>query len=266
MIAVCMIRRDPHYRRQAFTAGLRKAGYTVRDYGDPKDRNDLLIIWNRYGEFEHKADAWERKGGTVLVCENGYAGADAGGRQYYAISVHGHNGSGWYPDGDGTRFDALGLTVYPWKDGGECIVVRGQRGIGSRTMASPVRWHNNAAAKLSNAQRLPVRMIEHPGRHTAHPPPSEYLSDAAACVIWASSVGVTALLMGVPVFYDAPYWICQPAARRLSDSPDLGNPLRDDALRRYALERMAWAQWSVDEIESGEPFVRLTEYPSFVQW
>lgn len=266
MIAVCLIRRDPHYRRHAFETGLARAGYTLRDQARPTSRDDLLIIWNRYGAFEVQANEWERRGGTVLVCENGYAGADKEGRQFYAMSVHAHNGAGWYPEGDGARFDALGLTVHPWREGGRAVVVRGQRGIGTAQMASPVRWHTNTAAALSKRQPYPVRCIEHPGRHAPNPTPDQYLSDAAACVIWASSVGVRALLLGIPVFYDAPYWICQMGARRLRESPDLTDPMRNDESRLYALRRMAWAQWSVAEIESGEPFKRLAEYPAFVQW
>lgn len=268
MIAVCLIRSDPHYRRHAFETGLKRAGYTLNDSPAalPTARDDLLVIWNRYGAFEARANEWERRGGTVLVCENGYAGKDSEGRQYYAISVHGHNGSGWFPDGDGARFDALGLVVHPWKVGGRKIVVRGQRGIGTAQMASPVRWHNNTAARLAKRQPWPVQCIDHPGRHAPNPPPEVYLADALACVIWASSVGVTALLMGVPVFYDAPYWICQMGARRLRDSPDADYPLKDDRMRRYALERMAWAQWSVAEIETGEPFKRLVGYPANIRW
>jgi hypothetical protein len=265
VIASIAIRTQPAYRRDAFEAGLKRAGYRIAPGGRPERKEDLLLVWNRYGASEHLADSWESLGGTVLVCENGYAGKDELGRQFFAISVHGHNGSGWFPIGDEDRFAALGIELQAWREGGDYLLICGQRGIGTRLMASPPNWHSNVAARL--AKHYAVRVRPHPGRHAPATPLDGDLASAWGCAIWSSGSGVRALAMGVPVFYSAPFWICQAAGQRL---PDTGTgmplPLKDDSARLGAMRRMAWAQRSVAEIEAGEVFVRIRENVAAATW
>ena len=253
MIAVCRIRDQPHYRRQAFVGGLQAAGFSVAQKGDPKGQRDVLVIWNRYGWFEQDADRWERDGGTVIVCENGYLGKDDQGRQFYAISVSQHHHG--LPLGNDDRLAALNVDLKPWRQG-EHILICGQRGIGSRKMRSPANWHIQAAAKLSKITKRPIRIRHHPGNQPPKTPLEEDLRDAHACVIWSSGSGVKSLVLGVPVFYDAPRWICEGAALK---SWDVENPLRDDDRRLEAFHRMAQCQFTVDEIASGLPFRRILE-------
>lgn len=264
MIAVCMLRPDPHYRSDAFISGLKRAGYEMVERGKPSGPEDLLVIWNRYGPYDDAAKKWEASGGTVLVCENGYAGKDENGRHYYAIAVHGHNGSGWFPVGDEDRFAKLGLKVQPWQDNGEGhIVVRGQRGIGPPDMASPPHWHQNMAKRLRGMTDRKIVVREHPGRDRHLEPVGEYLAGAWALVIWCSSVGVAALIDGIPVMYDAPHWICEDGALRFGQDIAL---LNEDAARQKALHRMAWGQRSIAEIETGEPFVTIRERIGDAKW
>lgn len=259
MIAVCRIRPQPDYRRDAFEKGLRATGYRLVENAMPAGPKDLLVIWNRYDAMHRQATDWEARGGTVLVCENGYIGADPEGRQYYAISAHGHNGSGWWPVGTEDRWAALGIPLRPWTalaganpSAGGYALVCGQRGIGSPEMASPDHWHQTAAAYVSKWHPN-VRIRLHPGRHAPTVPLERDLEGASYCVIWSSSSGVKALTLGVPVIYDAPHWICQGAASAMRQSFE--DPTDEERLA--ALRRMAWAQWSVAEIEAGEPFARF---------
>lgn len=264
MIAVCLIRAQPHYRRAAFEMGLRAAGYQLRESGSPGGRDDLLIIWNRYGAFASMADVWERAGGTVIVCENGYLGRDALGQQFYAISVHGHNGSGWFPIGDSDRFCKLGVEVEPYKPFGEFLMVRGQRGIGPPAVASPPNWHDEMGRTLRGGQRLPVKIFPHPGNVDPKPTHDDDLRRAQALVIWSSAMGVRALTLGTRVFYDSPHWICAEAGTPVRGA--VAADTKEDAwgdsfdIARYkALHKMSWGQRSVAEIESGEPFVTIRE-------
>lgn len=261
--AICRIRKDPHYRSDAFVGGLRAAGYTVVERARASGPEDLLVIWNRKASDEPEASRWEREGGTVLVAENGYLGKDKDGIQSYALSAHGHNGSGWWPEGDGTRFAALGLTPAPfqWNAAGH-ILVCGQRGIGSKEMASPRGWHDDAAQRIAKVARSkPVRVRLHPGRHAAPVPLGDDLRGAWACAIWSSSSGVQALMKGIPVVYDAPHWICSGGAIRLRDierNPQLALNT-DEVARLRAFETMSWAQWFVAELASGQPFALFRE-------
>lgn len=265
MKAVCMIREQPHYRRDAFVQGLQRAGYTV-SFGPsprPDSRDDLLVIWNRYGSYEHAAEAWERAGGTVLVAENGYIGKDEAGLQYYALAVHGHNGSGWFPEEDEDRFTKLNIELKPFTSRSGYYLVCGQRGIGSRTMASPNDWHVKASRHLAGLKNPPeVKVRLHPGNHAPVIPLEKDLDGAAVCVIWSSSSGVKALVEGIPVKYDAPHWICSRAATRLTS----GEMLRDEGARLKALRHMAWAQWSVAELATGEPFARIRARLGEAKW
>lgn len=262
MIALCTIRKEPHYRRGAFDEGLKRAGYKLVDRGRPESKADLLVIWNRQGAQEATANTWEACGGTVLVCENGYIGRDDQGRQFYAMAAHGHNGSGWFPVGAEDRFSALGIDLAPWRtDGYELIC--GQRGIGSKEMASPRGWETKIGNRIRATAKV-VKVRKHPGHEPPKTTLEQDLAGAKRCVIWSSSSGVKALTMGVPVVYDAPHWICAQGATRWPSGFDV--PLLDDAARLAAMRFMAWGQRSVAEIETGEPFVTMRERIGEAKW
>lgn len=259
-IAYCLVRDFPCYRRDAFVNGLQAAGYKVetRPPQAMPQHGNVLVIWNKYGDFETMANKFKANGGIVLVAENGYLGFDKDGIQNYALAIDGHNGSGVWPQGDGSRFAKLNIELQPWRKDGSHIAIRGQRGIGSRLMASPVGWEMHTANELGKKTKRKILVKAHPGNgavsDTSH---EQYLQDAHALVIWSSAVGVKALVMGIPVFYCAPHWICAIAGR--AGINELENPLMDDNLRLHALEQMSWAQWSVAELATGEPFLRLVE-------
>lgn len=254
MIAIVAIRDQPHYRRNAFIEGLRRTGYKIEITGQPKSRDDLYVTWNRYGPNETFADLWERDGGTVVVAENGYIGADAQGRQLYAISMHQHNGAGRFPVFPEDRFARLGIAVQPWRTSGDHVLITAQRGIGSKLMASPAEWHRNAERYIAKRTKRAIRTRLHPGNKPATTPLADDLRGAWACAVWSSASGIKALTLGVPVLYDAPHWIAEQCARPLAD---VESPLCDDELRAAALHTMSHGQWSVAEIEAGEPFARL---------
>lgn len=253
MRAVLTIRKEPHYRREAFERGLQRVGFTIGELKAPSSSSDWLVLWNRKrGDDERRADAWEAAGGTVIVAENGYLAKTE--KTHYAISVHGHNGSGWFPVGDEDRFSPLGFEIKPWRLGGSEIVVREQRGIGSTLMASPPNWARKMADQLRRVSKLPVRVVPHPGDKNKGAIDAANLKNAESCVIWSSAMGVRALVEGVPVFYAAPHWICSDAAVPLSKS------------RLASLHRMSHGQWHFDEIATGEPFARIIANRERASW
>ncbi len=248
MKAIIQIRAQPSYRREAFERGLRAVGYTeFHEYKCarhwPNGPDDLLVLWNLMkGPDEAYAAAWEKRGGTVLVCENGYLQRED--KTYYAISTHGHNGSGWYPLGeqDGARrFARLGFDLKPMDGLRELVVVRGQRGIGSKLMASPPRWAEKHAARL-RAKGVRVVVMPHPGDKGKLAADLKMIEQAGVVHIWSSAMGVRALVEGVPVVHHAPKWICAGWI--------VGG-------REWALQNMACAQWHHEEIATGEPFARM---------
>lgn len=248
-IAIIKIRKEPVYRRDAFEAGLKRVGYTVlldaKPIPHPRGPDDLLVLWNKKrGADEDAADLWEYRGGTVIVTENAYL--QKVDKSAYAISTHGHNGSGWFPVWDEDRFKVLGFPIMPWRifpEGYGIWLVCGQRGVGSSLMSSPPQWGEKMLKQLE-AKRKTVKLRGHPGNNFA---PKVTLADdlfsTSRCIIWSSAAGVRALLEGIPVEHHAPHWICASSGGT------------DDRVEK--LNFMAHGQWSVAEIAIGEPFARM---------
>ena len=119
--AVCMVRADPMYRRDACLKGLKEAGLEVVPKLDRPKPGDLVVVWNRYGNYESEALRFEAAGAAVIVMENGYLGRredeyrklfSANGEQLYAMALDHHNGAGRWYVGEPGRWRPL--TVSPF--------------------------------------------------------------------------------------------------------------------------------------------------------
>jgi hypothetical protein len=263
--AFTVIRDDPHYRRGAFHAGLRAAGFSIIENMHGKARpGDVLVCWNRYAKRETDARTFEAAGAAVIVAENGYIGhtADelrkpftASGEQLYAISLWHHNGAGLWEVGASGRWRDQGIELKPWRKDGDHVLVVPQRGIGPRGIAMPDGWAARTVARLKERTDRRVVLKAHPGNGPTVDPLEKYLDGAWCAVTWGSGAGINAICSGIPVFSDFPKWIGMPAALPLN--ADLEQPLTDDRARKAMLDRLAWNQWTTSEIASGEPFRRL---------
>lgn len=248
MPTACLLLRDkPHYRRDAFAAGLAAAGWSVNAQPRPS-AGDLLVIWNRYGVNDDIARDYEAAGGRVVVAENGFLGRDAPGGPWYALSLGEHHHGGAALD-----FSRLKHKPTPWRATGDHILVCAQRGFGSRKMASQ-GWATGIEYWLRHRTKRPIRVRKHPGNSAPVVPLADDLRGAHAAVIWSSCAGVSALLAGIPVFYAAPRWIAEEDAAPL-ERADLERPFMGD--RADGLANAAGNSWSVDEIASGAPFHAL---------
>ena len=269
-----LLRPQPWYRREAFSRGLRVAGYEViEDRVEPARPGDVLLIWNRYGGRHEQALAFEHAGGTTLVAENGYIGAGGsepkfdvhpGGPQphhYYALAKHYHHGRGEWFSGGPERFSALGLELKPWRTEGDHILICPNRSFGVPPQVMPKDWAERTAARVRQQTERPVRIRRHPGNDAPARRIGEDLRNAWAVVVWSSNVGVQALVAGIPVICMAPFWICknatQPYLSTVEDRPNEALRQIEDGIRFDSMTRLAWAQWRLDEIEQGTPFDHL---------
>jgi hypothetical protein len=222
-------------RREAFKQGLSRLGYKTHDgFPDhPKD-GDLLLTWNRIGMGDTAARRFTNAGCPVIVAENASWGNDFLGERWYTLARNYHNTAGMFPIGVKNRWDSLGVDLPAWRTGGETVLLA-QRGIGA---GIPQGWTERAAAEHG------ARIRRHPGTREAIPLESD-LANAGKVVTWGSGAAIKALLMGIPVQSYMPQWI--------------GEQNNTDAGRLSMFRRLAWAQWTVDEIRHGEPFARLLQ-------
>lgn len=255
-LAYNLTRRDIHYRHEVFSAGLKAAGYQVESLPPAKGNpSDVLLIWNRYGQYHDIAKQFERGGGTVIVAENGYLGKDETGGQLYALAIGGHNGSGQWNTGGPERFAALGVDLQDWRTEGSHVLICPNRSFGRPDMIMPCDWASDVRRRLAKLTHREIRVRPHPGNEPPKKPLAADLAGAWAVVIWGSSAGVHALANGIPVFRESPYWIA--AAADSQNIKMIEDPAMDDIRRQHAFERLAWAQWSLAQIKSGEAFGHL---------
>lgn len=229
MRAWLALRNALHYRREAFESGLSAVGFDVRpttpQHFGPED---VLVIWNRYGAGAEAAARFEAKGQPVLVAENAAWGNDFAGERWYSLAQGMHNTAGRFPVGGPARWDSLGVELAPWRTCGETVVLP-QRGIGPAQVAMPRDW----------PARQVGRVRAHPGTRDCVPLEID-LAHAGKVVTWGSGAAIKALLWGIPVESHMPNWI--------------GEQDNTDAGRLAMFRRLAWGQWRLAEIESGEAF------------
>ena len=225
MRAVLNLRYTVPERRAAFEQGLKRIG-------DP----EAYVTWNRLGTADRTAKEYEARGLPVIVAENSSWGNDFQGRHWYSLALNYHNTAGMFPIGGPERWGSLGVDLMPWRTSGETVVLP-QRGIGPIGVAMPRDW----PAKQTG------RVRSHPGRKPSKPL-EEDLATAGKVVTWGSGAAVKALMWGIPVESHMPNWI--------------GEQNNTDEGRLAMCRRLAWAQWDLAEIASGEAFEWLLRSPA----
>lgn len=258
--AYLLIRNLPHYRREVFTEGLQRAGFAVH-YSQPTyvpcpRPGDAMVIWNRYGPNENLARHMTRHGAAVIVAENGYLPM-RDTKKSFALALQHHNGAGRWFIGPEPRIDLLDVEQQPWierrmQDRGDILLLP-QRGIGPAGIAMPRDWIAAVTRRLRAQTNRNIRIRPHPGNAPEKTELTADIQGVGVCVTWASGAGLKSLLLGVPTVFEMELWI---GARGGSfgvntvDQPRLGD-------RARMLERLAWAQWSAEEVATGVPFCHL---------
>lgn len=224
-------------RRQIFTEGLQRLGYEIVDGMTrmPASR-DIFVSWSRIGEADEVARIFTERGNAVLVTENATWGNEFAGRHWYTLARNYHNVSGMFPVGGNERWGSLGVELEPFRTEGETVVLA-SRGIGPAPYRMPHDW----------PARQNGRVRYHPGRNAERAKPlREDLAKCGRVVTWGSGAAIKALMWGIPVESHQPRWI--------------GAQNNTDAGRLSMLRSLSWAQWTLDEIRTGEPFVRLLNF------
>lgn len=253
MKAYIGIREQPHYRHDAFVAGLKAAGHDVMN-GDPHnfDADTLWVSWHRYGRGHDLACAVEAAGGKVLIAENAYLKGRKDGGDYIALASRYHNDAEVIPEGSPERWAAMGIELKPWRTDGNHILVCPNRSFGTPGRIMPPYWADEVVERLRKLTKRPIRVRPHPGNNEPQKPLADDLAGAWACVVWSSSAGVKSLVAGAPVFQCAPNWIATAASSL--NLKMIEDPAMDDDRRLSAMQKVAAGQFTVNEIASGKVF------------
>lgn len=240
--AVCLVRPQPEPRRRAFEAGITAAGYELVASVDPPQRDDVAILWSRYGVASDVADRFECAGARAVVCENGYLGRDWLGDSWVSMAVGHHAGAGRWPRLGAQRWDALGVELADWRDDGTETLILAQRGFGEPRIAAPHGWAEMVQRQIGG------RIRQHPDAVRGVSLEDD-LQNVKQVVTWNSGAALRCLVLGVPVWYAFPRWIGASACRPLSEFG--GEPKRDSAARLAMFRELAWAQWRESEVADG---------------
>lgn len=219
-------------RWDAFSAGLAVLGFTVVPVGAthqaPVARDAVFITWNRFPAANKTALEYSSAGGRVLVVENASWGSLVRGEWLHVARTY-HNTAEMFPTGGHERWDSLGVRLAPWRAPGETVILA-QRGLGSPPVACPRNFLERVRGQ--------GRVRHHPGSGRPAVPLERDLARASRVVTWGSAAAVEALAGGVRVQSHYPHWIAA------QDNTDEG--------RLAMFRRLAWAQWRLEEIASGE--------------
>lgn len=240
----------------AMCDGLKRHGYDVeiasRGFTPPQD-SPFVVCWGwRDGLRLREA------GFNVLVMECGYIGDRI--NHWVSLGWNGLNGRAtWNEPGDnGARFEThFGHLVKPWKHPKGYALIAGQvRGDAALVNVVIDHWCLEAAAAMRK-RGFDVKYRPHPvavrTNRTGNVLAScrlngtlEEALDGASCVVtYNSNTGVLAAVAGVPVIACDDGAMAWPVAAHKLDA-EIVTPDREDWCRR-----MAWRQWTQDELRSG---------------
>jgi hypothetical protein len=211
--------------------------------GGMREDQDELVEWCK------------AEGISVIVHDLGYLNrADRDGQPgYYQLGL---DDIGWVPEESPSpdRFESLDFDLEPLKEGGQGVLVLGQMPGDSQHRLDEdelAAWYR---MKVAEVARGPERVIWRPHPRSADmpaPDPSwdvdvppapleESIRGARVVVTFNSTAGLEAIRQGVPV-------VCSGKAHYAA----IAAPGPDGDLRRSYLERLAWAQWTLDEFRDG---------------
>ncbi len=284
----------PHNTRthllDALARGAEASGATVESGDLFRDVNhriirqyDAHLVYSRMYNFADKViNKCNYLGKPVLVIDSGYVRRG----EYYAVGLGGINYEADFKNANSPadRFNALGVEIKPWREGGEYVLLCGQRAIDITLPCRPCKWAAVMRDVVRSVTDLPILYRPYPSEPKVYARidgtlPSrgsleDDLAGAALLVTHTSNVVINALLDGIPCVTSGhgvaervvtiglkpepeplfPAWARGKAAliRHVLDAPR--HTLPD---RVPFFNDLAYAQWTKDEMESGLPFRRL---------
>lgn len=217
------------------------------------DTTDVCVWGWKMGKI------YKSKGFNTLIMERGYIGDRF---HYTSLGWNGLNGYAdfpEYPDDDGERFYAHGGQIKPWKKSGDYALILGQvPNDASLQGKNLIPWYEEMAKKVTDIYKIPVHFRPHPdcarkginqvvnGTIKSEGSLQEALDGAKFTIAYNSNSCLDSILSGVP---------CVAGDRGTMAwdlcSKDIENIIYPD--RERHVFKIAWTQWSPDEIKEGSP-------------
>ena len=239
---------------EALQLGLARHGVQVHLATSARDAGPVVGCWGwRHGARLHA------QGHEVLVAERGYLGDRFA---WTSLGWNGLNGRASFhlPDDGGQRFERhFGGLMRPWRNDGHYALLIGQvPGDMSLQGRDIDPWYQYMAHSIRLAHpTLMLRFREHPevirhggvcrarGIMRMNGELSAALAESAAVFTWNSNTAVEAVLAGVPAVT-----MDEGSMAWAVTGHSVGEIIRPD--RSAWAARLAWTQWTMDEIESGD--------------
>jgi hypothetical protein len=234
-----------------FIEGLRRHGWQA-EVSNSVERCDLFVLWGaRRTALMDKARA---RGAEICVLERAYLGDRF---QWLSVSFGGGlNGRATFrgPFEDGTRWDRhFAHLMQPWQARPEGYALIMEQVPGDTAVTNVDLPHFYQRARLALQDHMPVKQRPHPNVSprngqvaidAARGSLAQDLAGARCVVTWNSNSGVDAVLAGVPTIAmdkGSMAWAVAGHALEIPPTPD----------RSAWAHRLAWCQWSKDELASG---------------
>lgn len=222
------------------------------------DIKDIYCTWGwRKGKSLHD------RGNKVLVMERGYVGDRF---KYTSLGWNGLNNYASFPDyldDRGDRFRSHGGIIKPWRKTGRYILILGQvKGDASLKGQDLTSWYFNIANKAKYIYGLPVYFRPHPegarrggygsinGVQNIGGSLDDAIGGALFTIAYNSNSCLDSILAGVPCYAGDKGTMAWDLC--MKDIGELYYPEREEKVHK-----IAWNQFSIDEIMDGWPLRKL---------
>lgn len=216
-------------RAAYFAEGFKRAGipYEITDSRERQEGLPVLLGTSMWRGIEATGD-------YLLVDRCSFGDTE----KYVSLvwNAHGRRGDHRLPDHvTGERWESMGRLL-PWRPVGECVVLCGQCETYSPHYPTTAAWYARAEAS---------HFRPHPADPGPYPLPLKTDFENAVAVTLNSSIGVKCVIEGIPtITMDEGAMAWDVTGHSLDDirTPD----------REAWAHRLAWTQWSDDEIREGD--------------
>ena len=255
----------------ALATSLTNAGHTVVYNDNAADVNVIWsVLWN--GRMSQNKAVWQQKKPTIVL--------EVGGIQRgttWKVGLNGINRDAYFgPNNNNSdRYRLLGLSLKPWRDNGEYILICGQHDKSLQWQGMPrmSNWVMNTIDEIQTYTDMPIVFRPHPRcplpdierqyKNVYRDQPQKLLntyddynlsfSKVHAVVSWSSNPGPLAILAGIPVF-SGPSSLAYDVSN--TDFKNIEHPRRPN--RKQWLNDYAHTEYTLDEISQGLPLKNLT--------